>query len=211
MQEKFDFHKREKKNIFSPTMKPFKRSASAITQDVSLLETYRKTGDLSVLGDLYERHAEMVYYVCLRYLESTERSQDAVMDIFELLIHKVGKQDINDFPRWLYVVAKNHCLMALRAQKKVVEISLDEFVKLPEELHPYEQASAKEEQLIAMENCLEKLPEKQQRSVRLFFLEEKCYKEISESTGFSLNEVKSYIQNGKRNLKNCMEGWNEQQ
>ncbi|HAU53688.1 MAG TPA: RNA polymerase subunit sigma-70, partial [Sphingobacterium sp.] len=69
----------------------------------------------------------------------------------------------------------------------------------------------KEEQLTAMEGCLEKLPDKQQQSVRLFFLEEKCYKEISESTGYSLNEVKSYIQNGKRNLKNCMEAWNEQQ
>jgi RNA polymerase sigma-70 factor (ECF subfamily) len=62
-----------------------------------------------------------------------------------------------------------------------------------------------------MEGCLGKLPDRQQQSVRLFFLEEKCYKEISESTGYSLNEVKSYIQNGKRNLKNCMEAWNEQQ
>jgi len=123
------------------------------------------------------------------------------MNIFEELIYKVNKQEIKDFPRWLYVLSKNHCLMYLRSQKNKSQISLDQ----------YEQYDEKEEQLTAMEGCLEKLPDKQQQSVRLFFLEEKCYKEISESTGYSLNEVKSYIQNGKRNLKNCMEAWNEQQ
>ncbi|MDM1294627.1 sigma-70 family RNA polymerase sigma factor [Sphingobacterium sp. N143] len=189
----------------------FKSSKIDPSQDQELLQQYQESVDLQVLGDLYQRHAEMVYYVCLRYLQDRELSKDAVMNIFEELIHKVNKQEIKDFPRWLYVLSKNHCLMYLRSQKNKSQISLDEFVKFPGDLHPYEQPDQKEEQLTAMEGCLDRLPEKQQQSVRLFFLEEKCYKEISESTGYSLNEVKSYIQNGKRNLKICMEAWNERQ
>ncbi len=189
----------------------FKSSKIDTAQDHELLLHYQESKELQVLGDLYQRHTEMVYYVCLRYLQDSELSKDAVMNIFEELIHKVNKQEIKDFPRWLYVLSKNHSLMYLRSQKNKTQISLDEFVKFPGDMHQYEQYDEKEEQLTAMEGCLEKLPDKQQQSVRLFFLEEKCYKEISESTGYSLNEVKSYIQNGKRNLKNCMEAWNEQQ
>ena len=189
----------------------FKSSKIDTAQDHELLLHYQESKELQVLGDLYQRHTEMVYYVCLRYLQDSELSKDAVMNIFEELIHKVNKQEIKDFPRWLYVLSKNHCLMYLRSQKNKTQISLDEFVKFPGDMHQYEQYDEKEEQLTYMEGCLGKLPDKQQQSVRLFFLEEKCYKEISESTGYSLNEVKSYIQNGKRNLKNCMEAWNEQQ
>ncbi|MGB3107657.1 RNA polymerase sigma factor [Sphingobacterium siyangense] len=189
----------------------FKSSKIDTAQDHELLLHYQESKDLQVLGDLYQRHTEMVYYVCLRYLQDSELSKDAVMNIFEELIYKVNKQEIKDFPRWLYVLSKNHCLMYLRSQKNKTQISSDEFVKFPGDMHQYEQYDEKEEQLTAMEGCLGKLPDKQQQSVRLFFLEEKCYKEISESTGYSLNEVKSYIQNGKRNLKNCMEAWNEQQ
>jgi RNA polymerase sigma-70 factor (ECF subfamily) len=86
--------------------------------DEDLLGDYLREGDLRYLGDLYQRHSEMVYYVCLRYFKEPERSKDAVMQIFEELIDKVKKQDIQDFPRWLYVVSKNHCLMALRSAKK---------------------------------------------------------------------------------------------
>ena len=189
----------------------FRSSKMDSTREQDLLHQYQETADLQVLGELYQRHTEMVYYVCLRYFQDPERSKDAVMNIFEELIYKVNKQEIKDFPRWLYVLSKNHCLIYLRSQKNKSQISLDEFVKFPEALHQYEEQDEKELQLAAMESCLEKLPERQQQSVRLFFLEEKCYKEISDSTGYSLNEVKSYIQNGKRNLRNCMEAWNEQQ
>lgn len=173
--------------------------------DEVLLRRYRDTGDMAVLGELYEAHAEMVYYVCMRYLKDSERSKDAVMHIFEELIHKVNKQEIQRFGSWLYVLSRNHCLMQLRAEKNRHHVSIDEFVEFPLAVHPEGEAEEKERQLTALEQCMERLPEKQKRSVDLFFLNEKCYKEIADSTGYSLKEVKSYIQNGKRNLKLCME------
>ena len=173
--------------------------------DEDLLKLYLLDGDLNHLGDLYQKHSEMVYYVCLRYFKETERSQDAVMQIFEELIDKVKKQDIQDFPRWLYVVSKNHCLMALRSAKNKVEIVTDNFVEFSMNLHQEENYQEREEQLLRLESCLDTLIEKQKRSIQLFFIEQKCYKEVVEITGYSMNDVKSFIQNGKRNLKNCME------
>lgn len=177
--------------------------------DESLLEKYTSSEDLNVLGELYTRHSEMVYYVCLRYFKDEEKSKDAVMQLFEQLIVKIKKQTVQDFPKWLYVVAKNFCLMELRSSKKM-EISTDEFVEFPTNLHPQEDYAEKEERLSQLENCIEKLPEKQRISIDLFFINQKCYKEVVELTGFSMNDVKSYIQNGKRNLKNCMEKSDEQ-
>ncbi len=173
--------------------------------DEDLLKLYLLDGDLNHLGDLYQKHSEMVYYVCLRYFKETERSKDAVMQIFEELIDKVKKQDIQDFPRWLYVVSKNHSLMALRSAKNKQEIVTDNFVEFSMNLHQEENYQEREEQLLRLESCLDTLIEKQKKSIQLFFIEQKCYKEVVEITGFSMNDVKSYIQNGKRNLKNCME------
>ena len=173
--------------------------------DEDLLKEYLQDGDLGPLGDLYQRHSEMVYYVCLRYFKEPERSKDAVMQIFEELIEKVKKQEIQDFPRWLYVVSKNHCLMSLRSAKNKTEIVTDNFVEFSMNLHQEENYQEREEQLLRLESCLETLIEKQKMSIQLFFIEQKCYKEVVELTGYSMNDVKSYIQNGKRNLKNCME------
>ena len=114
------------------------------------------------------------------------------MQLFEDLLPKVPHYEIKVFKPWLYRVAKNHCLQILRKENK--EIPLDYTINLVES----------EEQLNALKHCLEKLPEFQRISIMHFFMEEMSYADIVEQTGFTLNNVKSYIQNGKRNLKICI-------
>jgi RNA polymerase sigma-70 factor (ECF subfamily) len=177
-------------------------------EDDALLKSYRESGDMAVLAELFKRYSSMVYYVCLRYLQDSDASKDAVMQVFEQLIDKINKHDIKQFSSWLYVLSRNYCLMQLRAAKKMPTSSIDEFMELPDALH--QDADHKEKQLTTLERCMEKLPETQKQSVDLFFMKEKCYKEITELTGYSLNDVKSYIQNGKRNLKICVEKNSEQ-
>ena len=183
----------------------FKSSKRDDTPDESLLLHYQVSKDLALLGEVYQRHTEMVYYVCLRYFKDSERSKDAVMQIFEELILKIERQEIKNFQKWIYVVAKNHCLMALRSDKaRKIDFSED-FVELSVAPHPEEDHVIQEQRLQTLEHCIEKLPEKQKIAVQLFFLEEKCYNDIANLTGYSMNGVKSYIQNGKRNLKQCIE------
>lgn len=173
------------------------------TADIQLLNEYRQNGDLAVLGKLYEPYMPLVYGVCLKYLGDEEHSQDAVMQIFEELIEKAKRHDIVHFRGWLYVLTRNYCLMQLRSAKKIEVINLDEVMENSFVLHP--DNATGEENIKALEHCMEKLTTAQKQSVSLFYYDEKCYKEIAEQTGYTLNEVKSYIQNGKRNLKICLE------
>jgi len=176
---------------------------STPAEDEALLKRYRETGDMAILAELFKRYSSMVYYVCLRYLQDGDKSKDAAMQIFEELIAKVNKHDIKQFSSWLYVLSRNYCLMQLRADKKMPSVVIDEFMELPDALH--QDTEDKEKQLTALERCMEKLPPGQKQSIDLFFMNEKCYKEITVLTGYTLNEVKSFIQNGKRNLKICIE------
>jgi RNA polymerase sigma-70 factor (ECF subfamily) len=191
-------------------MKLFKKSVKPDNiDDDELIEDYRNSGDLAVLGSLFERYMPMIYGVCLKYLKDEEGAKDAVMGIFEELIIKVKQHEVKQFRSWVYVLSRNYCLMQLRAGKKMEEISLDEVMESAPFLHP-EENNDKEGALKALERCMERLSEGQRQSVQLFYLEEKCYKEVAEITGYTMNDVKSYIQNGKRNLKICLEKNSEQ-
>jgi RNA polymerase sigma-70 factor (ECF subfamily) len=205
MQHRTNFHKPMKNFILPVAMKFFKRTVKpGNTDDEALLENYRQSGDLLVLGALFEKYMPLLYGVCLKYLKDEEAAKDAVMGIFEELIIKVKQHDIKQFRSWVYVLGRNYCLMQLRSGKKMPEVSLDEVMEFTPFLHP-EENNNKEETLNALERCIKKLTEGQRHSVQLFYLEEKSYKEVVEATGYSMNDVKSYIQNGKRNLKICLE------
>lgn len=172
--------------------------------DRELLTKYRQSQDLQVLGALYHRYMHLVYGVCLKYLKNPEDSKDGVMQIFEKLISQVNKQEIDVFKSWLYVVTKNHCLMALRKEKKwkfAQEID-PAVMEITEDLHP--NGEEKELDLERIGQALLNLPEHQKQCIELFYYQNRSYQEIAEETGYELKKVKSYIQNGKRKLKGLM-------
>jgi len=173
--------------------------------DTELVSVYKKTADLKVLGQLYQRYMDLVYGVCLKYFRESEKSRDAVMNIFEELILKLKKHEVENFKSWLYQVAKNHCLMQLRTPRNLKTIELpDSLVQSDENVH-LDGVMEKEENFQRLEYCLTTLSEDQQKAVRLFYMEGKCYNEIVELMGQEWGQVRSYIQNGRRNLKICME------
>ena len=185
---------------------PFlKNISNQSATDLELVALYKKSGELSVLGVLYERYMDLVYGVCLKYLKEGEAAKDATMQIFEELVLKLHKYEVENFKSWLHTLAKNHCLMQLRTPKnlKMVEFNT-ELMQTGEDVH-LNGIFQKEEQLKQLEQCLETLTVEQKQSVELFYLQNKCYKEISEITGTEWNKVRSLIQNGRRNLKICME------
>ena len=148
---------------------------------------------------------DLVYGVCLKYLKEPESAKDAVMQIFEELVSKLKKHEVENFRGWLHQLAKNHCLMQLRTPRnlKTVEFRTD-LVQSEENLH-LNGVLEKEENFRRLEICIGELTSDQQTAIRLFYLEQKCYNEIVEITGQEWNQVRSFIQNGRRNLKNCME------
>ena len=173
--------------------------------DHELILRYKASGDLSVVGELFNRYMTLVFGVCLKYLKDREESKDAVMQIFEKLVSSLREHEIANFKSWLYATSRNHCLMQLRARKgKNFQEITEVFMETGTGLH-LEDGSEMESNLSKLENCIEQLVAEQKTCIRLFYIQQKCYKEIVALTGFDDNKVKSYIQNGKRNLKICMD------
>lgn len=171
-----------------------------------LLLRYRNTGDLEALAALYSPYMALLYGVCFRYLEDEQQSEDAVMAIFEELVDKLRQHDVNNFKSWLYVYARNYCLMEIRRQKRNVHVDInDNLAESERSIHQDAPKKWSESDFEKLEACMEKLNAEQATCVRLFYLQQMCYKDIAVQTGYELNKVKSSIQNGKRNLKICME------
>ena len=199
-------HKRCKKyfSLFLITLGFLKKISSSLS-DAELIAGYKRSADIAVLGDLYQRYMDLVYGVCLKYLKKPEDAQDAVMAIFEELITKLAKHDVENFKSWLYTLAKNHCLMRLRAQKKAPVTKMNEAFMQSEGNEHLDNVMLREENFKQLEYCMEQLTTDQRKAIELFYLQGKCYNEISNETGIEWNSVRSFIQNGRRNLKLCME------
>lgn len=187
-------------------LKLFRRKADF--SDADYLSEYRRTGNLAELGELYERHMDMVFAVCFKYLRDEDDAKDAVMQVFEQLIEELKISEVRNFKSWLHSVTRNHCLMQLRSKRVVVG---DEGLFEHEAYETFvvqttETDATLETQLSDLGDCLQTLAVEQRKSVELFYFQQLCYQQIAEQTGFALTKVKSYLQNGKRNLKLCMEG-----
>jgi RNA polymerase sigma-70 factor, ECF subfamily len=191
---------------------PFHRNKKAKSDD-DLLADYLKIKDLEILGELYARYMHLVYGVCLKYFREREKSKDTVIQLFEKLVDEIDKHEIRNFKSWLFVVAKNHCLMELRKAKtgKIIftgENVLAVFMENEVELHPIDRESEDRNEE-ALNKCIEKLKNEQKSCIQLFYFENKSYREICLLLNLDENKVKSFIQNGKRNLKICLESKNE--
>jgi RNA polymerase sigma-70 factor (ECF subfamily) len=173
--------------------------------DAELLALYQQNLQQEILAQLFLRYNELVYGTCVKYLGDQETAKDAVMNIYQELVEKVKLHSIDNFKSWLYVVTKNHCLMQIRKNKKAATVDLDTHIMQSEDFSHLENVFEKERQLDKLGGCMQKLSEEQRQTVRLFYLENKCYNEIMAITGFDWNKVRSLVQNGRRNLKICME------
>ena len=186
-----------------------RKDKGAPESDLELVARYRKEQDMKDVGELFQRYTHLVYAVCMKYLKDEAACKDAVMEIFEKLIIDLKTHEVKNFKAWLHTVTRNHCLMQLRkaqSQLKKEEAYKKEepgFVESGEELH-LNAANPQEMQLTHLEQALENLKPEQKKCVELFYLQEKCYHEVAAVTGYTLKQVKSYIQNGKRNLKIAM-------
>jgi RNA polymerase sigma factor (sigma-70 family) len=177
--------------------------------DEELVKAFCREEDKDFLEELYGRYIRFVFLICMKYIKNEEKSKDLTMQVFEKLTGDLKRFEVRNFKSWLHVVTKNTCFMQLRSEKGLEMISLDEkkeFQKNMENsafLHP-EEDDNHELNIEQLQSAIRTLDAEQKQCIELFYLNEKSYKEVAEITGYSLNEVKSHIQNGKRNLKNTL-------
>jgi len=172
--------------------------------DDELLKQFIQTSNQELLGQLYSRYVSLVYGICLKYLHQVEDAEDAAINIYEELTRKIQNYQIENFKTWLYSVAKNHCLQILRKEKNTVFEEIDTRIMESDEFEHLIDVNDDKEKEDALNYCLDTLPEEQRQCVVYFYYEDFSYADIVDKTGFVLSKVKSYIQNGKRNLKICI-------
>ncbi len=185
--------------------------SKTIETDAELVMKYRTSHDTKYVGELFTRYTTLVFGICMKYLKDEDSSKDAVMQIFENLISLLKRHQVENFKPWLHTLSRNHCLMELRKKGSLVELKEDfggETQQSDMELDAFfhlETKEGKEKLLNGLEKAMTGLKEEQKLCIELFYLKDKSYTDIVEITGYDIKQVKSYIQNGKRNLKIILE------
>jgi len=177
--------------------------------DEELLRHYKQSGNKEIFAELFKKHVTVVYGTCLFYLQDKEEAQDATMQLFEKLLLDINKSEIQNFKGWLSFVVRNHCISIIRknkAQNKNLKSYYEFEYEIPHSDTEEKICSISDDTMLDnMKICLPHLKENQRICIELFYLKDMSYQDIADATNFTLNEIKSYIQNGKRNLKLLLE------
>jgi RNA polymerase sigma-70 factor (ECF subfamily) len=188
----------------------FRKTGGKELSDNELIRRFRMSNDTKFVGELVQRYTHTIYGTCFKYLKNEEDAKDAVIEIYEHLTRVLVTHEVGNFKNWLYVVTKNHCRMKLRKQQtlpRLVPIPIDIedvfFMENAAVVHPEDEREG-EAQLARLAEALSRLNDAQRTCIELFYLEGKRYKEISALMALPEKQVKSHIQNGKRNLKNLL-------
>jgi RNA polymerase sigma-70 factor (ECF subfamily) len=170
--------------------------------DKELIDQYKKSNDKVFVGELYKRYSHLVLGMCINYFKDRDTAKDLVLQIFEKLFDELKKREVECFKAWLTFVVRNHCISELRKLQTQKSREAD-YGKVYENDLIREELTGKnpEEQIEKLESALKELNPFQKKCIELFYYKDMSYAQIVEITGYSVNEVKSYIQNGKRNLK----------
>lgn len=172
--------------------------------DLQLLRHYRTTKNARYMSEIYRRYSHLILGSCIKYLKNECLAEDALMELFAKLIVKLRDFTPLNFGGWLYIVTRNHCLEMLRKMKSIPAMESIEIVGF--NLSQDEDDSYWERECTAnmVEEAIKNLPERQQRCIQLFYIQGNSYQQVAKLTSYSFKEVKSHIQNGRRNLGNYL-------
>lgn len=177
--------------------------------DLELVERFKKSEDTHIVGEFFRRYQHIVLGVCIKYLKNVDKGNDATMHLFQELFEYLKKYEIKDFKSWMLTITRNYCLRVLKLDHHHIELNeiteKNNAVGFMENEDQLSLLREKENLLDRLSDAVEHLKPGQKECIQLFYLKSKSYQEVCDETGFEIKKVKSFIQNGKRNLKICME------
>jgi RNA polymerase sigma-70 factor (ECF subfamily) len=189
----------------------FRKKQIGDLSDEELIARYQRSDDAAYVGELFERYNHMVFLVGMKYLKDPTESEDMAMLLFEKLLADLHKYQIKHFKSWLHTVVRNQCFAILEQQQRrrqqtdAYQESLEGDVEKEVGWPLIPEGGEREQTLQQLEAALRLLNDHQRVCLEQFYLQQKSYQEVADQTGFTLKQVKSYIQNGKRNLRKHLE------
>lgn len=172
--------------------------------DQELVNCYKQSGDTRYVGELFQRYTPLISALAWKYLRDAAETEDTLMEVFEIIAKDLKQYEVNNFKTWLYSVTKHHCLKKVRKKQPLAVDAEQALMNAADDHDPQHDPYQLEIQIDRLKGAIQNLTTEQRQCIELFYLEEKSYKEVALLTGYSLKEVKSYLQNGKRNLKGYM-------
>lgn len=188
-----------------------KHPAKDVLPDNEQLARFHKSGNAADLLPLYQSYAEFIYAIALKYLRTPQRAEDAGAELWSVLLKKLPKHEVTNFKSWLHTTVRNHCLMQLRKEKRdPMAHSAPDLMHSDNFAHLREETSSIPADTRPLHHCIKQLKEEQRRCINLFYLREgETYQTIAKALSLSVGQVRSHLQNGRRNLKICLEQTNQ--
>jgi RNA polymerase sigma-70 factor (ECF subfamily) len=181
-------------------LKPHPSNIEKLSDD-ELIGYYKSSGEPYYAGILFQRYTRHLAVVTHKYMKKQADAEDALMEVFEIILKDLKTHTIGNFRAWAYSVTKHNCLKKIKSandRKFKPESALKQVADDTNyDFDPY----LLDNQIDDLKKAISNLGAEQRICIDLFYLQEKSYKEVAEITGYTLHEVKSYLQNGKRNLK----------
>jgi RNA polymerase sigma-70 factor (ECF subfamily) len=174
--------------------------------DEDILQKYQVSFEAEYIGELFRRYVPLLYGIGLKYLQSADKAQDAVMQLFETITTQTPLNEIKEFKTGICTLMKNRCLQTLHEnhQEKPAD-SQTNTIEQHEILSIFEKEQTDEKRRM-LQMQVKKLPVEQRIPIIRFFTDEMSYMDIADSTGHKLKQVKGLIGDGMQNLKTYMEG-----
>ena len=190
---------------------PPPENKATLPNETEQLARFQTTGAAADLLPIYQTHAAFIYALALRYLGTPERAEDAGAEIWGVLLEKLPKHEVSNFKSWLHTLVRNHCLMQLRREKRdPLANTAAPLMQSDALLHLGDEPTEQDADTRPLHHCIKQLKEEQRRCIHLFYLQEgQTYQTIAEELNLSVGRVRSHLQNGRRNLKICLEAQNQ--
>lgn len=175
----------------------FRSNAIRDRSETELVTELLARRDGRIFEELYRRSRRKIFGVCFNLLGEAAAAEDACHDAYIRAWEKLDSLRGSDFTAWVRRIAANRCYDELRRRRPD---ELDENHPEPATDHRIDRSVIARQELDRAIDVIASLEEHQRRVFLLRHIDHHSYEEISEATGFDAKQVKSYLQNARRNF-----------
>jgi len=188
------------------------KEIAVLRTDQELIDLFQH-GQQEAFDELVRRYERPIRTLCRYYLSHPQDVQDASQDAFVRVYQALGTFEPRaQFSTWLYRIAINQCLNAIRAQRRRRWMQPFSQLRDSEEEPEFAAVGTKDplqeveqkERIQHVREALARLPEEQRAVVILHRYQGLSYQEIAETLGISLAAVESRLHRAKLKLANLL-------